>query len=242
MLRASFRFHDDLGVFLAPYRRDKVFSYAFQAGQTVKHLIESFGAPHTDIGRVEVNGTPVRLDYQVQDGDRVEVFAPVPGSQSGGGSGPPSFLLDNHLGRLAVYLRMLGFDARYLREAEDAELAQLAQESNRVLLTRDRRLLMRKEVAQGYCLRSKDPVIQASEVLHRYDLAEAIDPFHRCLRCNAILQPVKKETVLHRLEPLTKKYFEEFRLCPDCDQVYWQGSHFNRMRSLIETIRDQAQA
>jgi len=144
--------------------------------------------------------------------------------------------LDSHLGRLAAYLRMLGFDCLYRNDYDDAELAELVQCEKRILLSRDRRLLMRKVVQYGYCLRSLEPPEQLAEVVRRFDLADKIAPLHRCLRCNHPLQPVSKETVLDRLEPLTKIHFDEFHLCPACDQVYWKGSHVERMERLIESV------
>jgi len=132
---------------------------------------------------------------------------------------------------------MLGFDCLYRNDYDDAELAELVQREKRILLSRDRRLLMRKVVQYGYCLRSLEPPEQLTEVVRRFDLADKIRPFHRCLRCNGALQPVSKETVLDRLEPLTKIHYDEFSLCPACDQVYWKGSHVERMEKLIESVK-----
>jgi hypothetical protein len=95
---------------------------------------------------------------------------------------------------------------------------------------------MRKIVIHGYCLRSLDSWEQLLEVIQRFELTGRIQPFHRCLRCNHPLQPVEKESILDRLEPLTRKYFDEFHLCPSCGQVYWKGSHYERMQSLIGKI------
>jgi uncharacterized protein with PIN domain len=119
----------------------------------------------------------------------------------------------------------------------DDGIASILAEDPRILLTRDRRLLMHKVVQYGYCLRSLEPPQQLVEVVLRFDLADKIAPLHRCLRCNHPLQPVSKETVLDRLEPLTKIHFDEFSLCPACDQVYWKGSHVERMEKLIESAK-----
>ena len=148
----------------------------------------------------------------------------------------PRFLLDNHLGRLAAYLRMLGFDCLYEIDYDDEELAEILQKDERILLSRDRRLLMRKVVTLGYCPRSLDSLEQLTEVIQRFDLTKRIAPFHRCLRCNHPLEPVSKEAVLDRLEPLTKLYFYEFQICPSCKQIYWKGSHYERMQNLIQQM------
>lgn len=234
MPTACFDFSPELKFFLLPELRKGAFSYSFEYGQSVKHLVESFGVPHTEIGQVIVNEEPSGLEYLPQDGDRVIMISPSLGQ--GLPHLGPRFILDNHLGRLAAYLRMLGFDCLYRNDFQDEELAQVASTDERILLTRDRRLLMRRVVVYGYCLRSLDSRCQAREVLRRYRLFDRIAPFKRCLRCNTPLVPVSKEAVLDRLQPLTRLYYDEFHLCPDCGQVYWKGSHHERMLALIAQI------
>jgi len=232
MSMAYFDFHPELHCFLPRDKRNVTLALAFKGRQSLKHLIESLGVPHTEVGQVTVNGQARGLDSVPHNGDRIEVRAAAPGCPI-----EPRFLLDSHLGRLAAYLRMLGFDCLYRNDYDDAELAELVQREKRILLSRDRRLLMRKVVQYGYCLRSLEPPEQLTEVVRRFDLADKIRPFHRCLRCNGALQPVSKETVLDRLEPLTKIHYDEFSLCPACDQVYWKGSHVERMEKLIESVK-----
>lgn len=231
MSRAYFLFHGRLNDFLPQERREQQIVVDFHDRQSVKHLAESLGVPHPEIGQVQVNSREGTLDHIPQDGDKIELH-PI----ENGVSSDPRFLLDCHLGRLAAHLRMLGFDCLYQNDYDDAPLAHLAHEEQRILLTRDRRLLMRKIVQQGYCLRSLDPLQQLTEVILRFDLVNQIQPFHRCLRCNHPLETVEKETILNRLEPLTKKYFDEFHLCPVCGRIYWKGSHYERMRKFIEQI------
>jgi hypothetical protein len=115
-------------------------------------------------------------------------------------------------------------------------MADITYREGRILLTRDRRLLMRKVILHGYCLRSLDSLEQVTEVIQRFELRDKIQPFHRCLRCNHPLEIVDKEVILDRLEQLTKQYFDEFHICPACGQIYWKGSHYERMQSLIEQI------
>ena len=204
----------------------------FRERQSIKHLAESLGVPHPEIGPVQVNGQEAALNTITQDGDRVEVH-PIPD----GCPREPRFVLDSHLGKLAAYLRMLGFDCLYQNDYDDDELADTMQNEKRILLSRDRRLLMRKAVTHGYCLRSLEPVQQLSEVVVRFDLSKRIAPFHRCMRCNHLLEPVDKERVLDKLELLTKLYFDEFKICPACQQIYWKGSHYERMQKIIELTR-----
>lgn len=231
MSLAYFLFTGRLNDFLPRDQREQVIPVQFRERQSVKHLAESLGVPHPEIGRVQVNGQEEPLNVITQDQDRVELY-PMPDSYPGAGH----FILDVHLGRLTAYLRMLGFDCLYETEYDDPQLAAIAGEEKRILLTRDRRLLMRKSVTEGYCLRSLDSLEQLTEVVRRFDLAHRAVPFHRCLRCNHLLEPVSKEAILDRLEPLTKKYFDEFHICPVCGQIYWKGSHYDKMEKIVAEI------
>ena len=228
MSTAHLLFLDKLKDFLPREQRQQFIRVDFRGRQSIKHLAESLGVPHPEIGRVQVNGQEATLSAISQDGDQMELH-PIPN----GCPIEPRFLLDNHLGRLAAYLRMLGFDCLYENDYSDEDLDEVLQREARILLSRDRRLLMRKVVIHGYCPRSLDSLEQLTEVIQRFDLIGRILPFHRCLRCNHPLEPLPKEAVLDRLEPLTKLYFDEFQLCPACKQVYWKGSHYERMQRII---------
>jgi uncharacterized protein with PIN domain len=232
MSTAQFLFFGRLNDFLPRDQRNQVISVDFRERQSVKHLAESLGVPHPEMGPVQVNGQAGTLDTITQDGDQVEV-QPIPD----GCLVEPRFVLDGHLGRLAAYLRLLGFDCLYRNHYDDEDLAEDAHREGRILLTRDRHLLMRKAVDYGYCPRSLDPGEQLSEIIKRFDLAKHIIPFHRCPHCNHSLEPISKEAVLDRLEPLTKLYFDEFQICPACQQIYWKGSHYERMQDLIEQLK-----
>ena len=227
-------FQPDLNQFLPSQRRNGLFSISFAPGQTVKHLIESAGLPHTEIGQILVEGKPVDFNYQVKDGDLVTVLPPAAGEDIP--SSGLRFVLDNHLGRLAAYLRMLGLDVLYRNDYQDEELALISSQQNRILLTRDRRLLMRKQVLFGCCLRSLDSREQLVEIMRRYQLPGKTTPFQRCLRCNALLKPVQKEEVIEFLEPLTRQYYNEFQRCPQCGQIYWKGSHYEHMLAMINQL------
>jgi len=96
---------------------------------------------------------------------------------------------------------------------------------------------MHAVLRHGYYLRSQDPLEQALEVMRRFDLQSVVAPFTRCLRCNSSLEPAEKEKVIGQLEPLTKIYYEQFRRCSGCGQIYWSGSHFAKLQKRIEAIR-----
>jgi uncharacterized protein with PIN domain len=240
MKQAFVRFYAQLNDFLPPERRMQDIEYAFTVCGSVKDMIESLGVPHTEADLILANGQPVGFAYQVQDGDRISVYpayrsfdvSPLAHLQP---QPELRFVVDTHLGRLAAYLRTLGFDTLYRNDYGDEELAQLAG-AQRILLTRDIGLLMRTIVACGYYVRAIEPRVQLAEVVQRFSLIGAMDPFRRCVHCNALLQPVEKELIHDRLLPDTRQHYSEFYLCPECDQVYWKGSHYRRMQKLIETI------
>lgn len=231
---AIFEFTPALQSLLKRDLRGSVVELPFQGPQSVKHLIESLGIPHTEIGTLMVNGQGQGWDTITQDGDRIEV-GDVAGQSL---ETEPRFVLDGHLGKLTSHLRMLGLDCLYNNAYEDEELVVISVEQERILLTRDRLLLMHKVITQGYLLRSLNPKEQLHEVVKRFGLTEWVHPFARCMRCNHPLEQVEKETVLGNLEPLTKKYYDEFKLCPACKQVYWKGSHYERMLEAITNIRE----
>jgi uncharacterized protein with PIN domain len=209
-------------------------------------MIESFGVPHTEVEVILVNGRSVDFSYIVQDGDRISVYPmfesvditpllrlrPAP-------LRTPKFILDSNLGRLARYLRLLGFDCLYHNHYLDAEVARTASEQQRTVLTRDRTLLQRRIITHGYFVRSQQPREQVREVLARFDLYRQVAPFSRCTRCNGELMDVDKQAVSERLEPKTRRYYDNFRICSQCGQIFWQGSHHARMQRLVTALLSQ---
>jgi uncharacterized protein with PIN domain len=243
---ASIRFYAELNDFLPANVRQKPLTYPFELSASVKDVIEALGVPHTEVDLILVNGVSVDFTYLVQNGDAISVYPvfeaidispllrlrPRPLRET-------RFILDVHLGRLAVYLRMLGFDTLYRNNYADEELAHISSSQGRILLTRDRGLLKRSVVTHGYCIRSTNPQQQLLEVLRRFDLFGSLAPFSRCLHCNGHLQAVNKEAISDRLPPKTKQYYAEFRRCENCDRIYWRGSHYRRMQQFIETVLQQ---
>ena len=247
MTSATFQIYDELNDFLPMGRKGQIINNTFTGNPTVKHLIEAMGVPHTEIDVILVNGYKVGFECVIEENDAVQVFPlnPSIGLSEGlagwdiGGE-KPRFVLDNHLGKLAAYLRMLGMDTLYRSDYQDDDLANISDEENRILLTRDRRLLMRKIIHYGYCVRNLDPKLQLIEVMRRYNLYGTEDPFQRCLNCNSPLGQVPKMSILGRLQKLTKRYYNDFKICPKCDQIYWKGSHYERMeRFLAEIIKER---
>ena len=146
------------------------------------------------------------------------------------------FISDVHLGKLTKYLRLCGLDTYYSTDFNDKEIINLAISDNRVILTRDKELLKNKKVTHGYWLRSQDPCEQLKEVMLRFDLKNRIVPFTRCMECNGLLRDVSKKEILNRLLPKTRQFYRKFNMCNDCERIYWNGSHYLRMKKLIKTL------
>ena len=234
---AEFRFYAELNDFLPPEQRKRTIHYRFSGNPGIKDPIEAFGVPHTEVELIIVNGQPVGFDYQLHVSDRVAIY-PVFESLD---ISPllrlrekplrnPRFIIDVNLGKLARFMRLLGFDSLYRNDYRDAEVVNIAVKEQRIVLTRDRRLLYIKHISHGYWVRAVDIESQVDEVLRRFDLFGSIQPFARCLVCNGILVPVAKADILDRLEPKTRLYFEVFHRCTDCRRIYWEGSHMEDMR------------
>ena len=237
------RFYAGLNDFLPSGWRAVALYRRLTRKASVKDLIESFGVPYTEVDLVLVNGEPVDFSHIVSAGERIGVYplfeqidlpveirlqSPLPVDRR--------FVVDVNLGRLARYLRLIGFDTLYRNDYEDAEVATISAAENRILLTRDRTLLRRGIIRHGYFVRADKPPEQLREVAMRFDLTDRIRPFSLCIRCNGTLEPVAKEKIIDRLEPKTRRYYSDFLICRDCDQIYWRGSHHRRAMALIETM------
>jgi len=237
-MQASFYFHGDISQLLRPrWRSLYPIVQPVTRAASIKDVIESFGPPHTEIGAITCNGQPVDFSWPVNTGQRFDFFPvtppwdvtrptllrpnPLPGL---------GFIVDINVGRLARYLRMAGFDTLYETTWEMQDILRTVQQEQRILLTRNLDLLKRKQVVFGRAIRANTPAEQLREVLDLFGFAQPPHPLSRCLECNGLLEPVPKEKILHRLQPLTTRYFDAFYLCRRCDHIYWAGSHADRMR------------
>lgn len=238
------KFHGDLAFFLGSRAGGEIIERSLGEKTSVKDVIESSGVPHPEVDLILVNRQPVGFDHGLEQNADIDVY-PVESLHTHFEQNhlqvrsTEHFLADGHLGKLARNLRLLGFDVAYDPQAQDRQLLQRMTRENRALLTRDRRLLMHAIVETGYCPRSQNADAQTIEVIRRFDLFGSINPFTRCLRCNAPLQKVTKAEVIEKLEPLTKIYYEQFRRCTGCGQIYWPGSHFSKLQKRLEQIRTQ---
>ncbi|WP_338764690.1 Mut7-C RNAse domain-containing protein [Massilia sp. METH4] len=233
MVTATFRFDAALDPFLPRERRGHAIVTPCARAATVKHMIEALGVPHTEVGKVLVNGEPAPLDLLLEDGDDVEVPPVAPAVL------PPEearFVADAHLGGLARLLRMAGFDTLYDNDIDDDEVESFAEIGGRIALTRDRELLKRRGVLRGCYVRALKPEQQLREVFIRFGLRPAMRPFSLCLACNVPLRPRAKAEVLDRLPPSVREAHDTFLGCARCGGVFWQGSHWRRMRALLDHV------
>lgn len=238
-----FRFYEELNDFLAPDRRKRDFSIPYNRA-SIKDMIESLGVPHTEIDLILVNGESVDFSCLVRPGDRVSVYPEFEAFNIAGLTRlrpeplrRPRFVLDTHLGKLAHYLRLLGFDTLYNNTCGDAELAEIsAGGDKRILLTRDHGLLKRSRVTHGYFVRAIVPEAQVREVLRRFDLYRHAGPFSRCMECNGRLCRATAGEIRGRVPHGVVRDFDTFSVCADCARVYWPGSHYERLRRLVDQL------
>ncbi|HET9641830.1 MAG TPA: Mut7-C RNAse domain-containing protein [Burkholderiaceae bacterium] len=233
-----FRFYAELNDFLAPHLRGRAFPHTTSTHATIKHAIEALGVPHTEVGLVLLNGAPAPLGHHpMKDDDHITVYPPFTLLRDQyADQAALRFAADAHLGRLARMLRFAGYDTMLHSEGDDAELVALASRESRVILTRDRDLLMHREVARGCYLRPTEPVEQLREVVRRLGLDisdQRATRISRCTLCNEPLRPVGHEEAASRIPPRTLACFDAFWRCPACERIYWKGSHWRRMREAI---------
>lgn len=234
-------FHGNLTDFFKSPSDSFVTHFQMREKTSLKHIVEALGVPHPEIGKTLVNQKEVNLSYHPIRGDHIHIY-PRQIEQAIENKDCPRFILDNHLGKLAAYLRLLGIDTLYNHQYDDDQIAQISAQQNRIVLTRDRGLLKRKVIQHGYCVRQDDPLSQVTEVIHHFQLAPHLKPFSRCPRCNGLLEKVDKQTILDQLLPLTRLYYQDFSRCSHCGQIYWKGSHYDRIKPVIQrfaTIKDE---
>ncbi|SHF98132.1 hypothetical protein SAMN04487965_3061 [Microbulbifer donghaiensis] len=243
MPRLTFRFYRELNDFLPRHLRQRDIQRSFLLAGSIKDAIESIGVPHTEIDLILVNGESVDFDYQFRDADRVSVYPVFESLDISSVSRlrphplrEPRFVLDCHLGRLARYLRLLGFDCLFRNDYADETLLQISIEQRRILLTRDIGLLKRRQLERGYFVRATKPRAQLAEVVQRLQLQSCMRPFSRCIACNGSIAAVRKEDIARFLPDNTRRYFHEFFQCRDCLRVYWKGSHYERMKLLVREL------
>ncbi|GAA3374036.1 Mut7-C RNAse domain-containing protein [Streptomyces sannanensis] len=227
----SLSFASDLHLFIPAGRRGGCTTVPTDGSSTLGHVVESLGVPLTEVGRLLVDGREVRVSHIPGTGEHVEVLGVTRPQQVPGA--PLRFLLDVHLGTLARRLRLLGVDAAYESEdIGDAALAALSARERRVLLSRDRGLLRRREIWAGAYVYSHRPDDQLRDVLERF--TPALAPWTRCTACNGTLKDAEKDAVVEKLEHGTRRTYDAFAQCTECGRVYWRGAHHARLEAIVE--------
>lgn len=246
MVTATFRFYEELNDFLAPHHRRREFDAPCARAASVKHMIEALGVPHTEVELVLVNGESVGFDRLLRHGDRVAVYPkfealditpllrvrdqPLRRTR---------FIADAHLGGLARLLRLTGFDTLYDNGFADDEIVAIAARDERIVLTRDRELLKRRAVTHGCFVHALKPKLQVREIFDRLDLAGSARPFTLCLDCNAPLRPIDTVQAEARIPPMVRGRHQRFSTCDVCRRVFWEGSHWQHMRELVDELLER---
>lgn len=243
MKTAYLRFYEELNDFLPLDKRKIRFSHSFKNHPSIKDMIESLGIPHTQVDFILSNNNSVDFNYIVQNGDDISVYPvfesvniqdvaklrPTPLRQI-------KFIADVHLGKLARYLRMLGFDTIYKNDFLKREIIKISKLEKRIILSRSRELLKIKDITHGYCIASTDTEKQLKLILSRFDLTKNIKPFSRCMICNTKLISIPKEKIIDKIPPKVKELHSDFAQCPNCKKIYWKGTHYIRMKKFIDNL------
>lgn len=249
MYRVTVVLREPLAGFLPKALRANTLECTYAEKRSVKDLLESYGIPHTEIGRINVGESEVDFSYHVADGDCVEVHGVEefrkpdgPPSLQPAIHGAPRFVCDVHVEKLARRLRLLGFDVLFNKDQTDEAVAALAESESRILLTRDRRLLMRKNVTLGMHLWNDDPDEQVLEVLRKLRGFDFPEPFGRCTVCNGELRSIEPDTPAYaeavaEAPPRVRQWRTAFDRCTRCKKLYWKGTHYEKLRAMVNHYR-----
>lgn len=228
--------------FPAPSGTQDSIEVSFELQPSVKDAIEAEGIPHTAIFGVTINGKQQGLDYNLRDGDEIVAYPfeevnhtkldPI-------FSAPEAFICDVHLGKLTKTLRLLGFDTLFDNQWDDEKIIRQSNRQRRMILTRDLELLKNGSTQYGYWVRSTDPDRQIEELFQRFFLSDNIDPFTRCMKCNGFLNKVPLDQVSDRVPPKVKQWHSDYRQCESCGQVYWQGSHYEKLKKKVNQLKKE---
>jgi uncharacterized protein with PIN domain len=244
---AEFRFYGELNDFLSAEQKQVGFHSPFYGNPSVKDTIQAIGVPHTAIDLILVDGRPVDFSHSLRGGERVAVypvFERLDISSLAHLRPQPlrctRFILDVHLGKLARYLRMLGFDTAYQSHWDDVTIIDLSLQQQRIILTRDIGILKQNRVTHGYWLRHGDPWEQLLEVMLALDLFGQAQPFTRCMECNGLIDSVDKTVITGQIDADILQRFEAFWQCRGCAKIYWRGSHYEHMLRQVEKFNEES--
>lgn len=246
MPRATLRFYEELNDFLPRHRRKTDFEVEIKGKRSIKDMIEALGVPHTEIDLILVNEKSVDFTYILQDGDRISVYPvfeslnienvtrlrKIPLRET-------KFIADINLGHIVKYMRILGFDVCFDPLLSHRQIIEISKKENRIVLTKSKNLLKFKDITHGIFIRPGTTEEQVRGIIDFLDIKDIVKPFSRCLRCNNLLRSVPKESIVDRIPPKTKVFCNEYSYCKPCDKIYWKGTHFIKMKRVIDRILGQ---
>jgi len=148
------------------------------------------------------------------------------------------FIVDQNVGKLARWLRMMGFDTRFFTGQDDGQMIDIAQKETRVILTRDTQIMKRRVVTGGQIkavlLKDDGPELQMQQVIETLSLSPRFRPFSICLECNQPLEARSQHQVKDRVPPYVFRTQHQYMACPACHRVYWQGTHWQAMTEKLK--------
>jgi len=243
MPAATFRFYEELNDLLPLDRRKIDFRCGFKGRESVKDMIEALGVPHTEVDLILVNGLSEGFAYILQDGDRVSVYPvfesldirnfthlrALPLRET-------RFIADVNIGDVVKYMRALGLDVYCDPTLSPRAIIRISRGEKRTILTKSRKLLKHREVTRGIFIRPGTTVEQIKGIVDLLSLRETISPFSRCLECNSALIRVTKESIFDKIPPKARASHDDYSYCSGCDRIYWQGTHFARIKKMVNQI------
>jgi hypothetical protein len=244
MIVTYIRFYEELNDFLPPRQSKKTLKKKLLLPTTVKDLVESYGIPHTEVDLILINGESVSFGRKIADQDHISVYpvfesfdiTPVKHLQK-----RPlrdlNFFAEKYLWKLTRLLRLLGINVVYDAALTNKQVIELIVSSKQILLTRSAQQLMHSAISRGYCIRSDDPFAQTIEVMKRFDLADQMLPFSRCMLCNGLIVKISQQAAERHLDIKTVTYYSEYFQCSDCQRFYWKGSHYKQLQRLVDRVR-----
>jgi uncharacterized protein with PIN domain/sulfur carrier protein ThiS len=243
MFHVSVRCYAELNDFLSPEQRFVTFPLVLPQGISVEALLEEIGITPQVIDLVLVNGNSVGMLHKLAKNDRVTLYpvfesfdiASITKLQNS----PlrrPRFILDVHLGKLAHYLRMFGFDTLYQNDYTNYMLCTLSVKEHRILLSKNHTLVKNESITHAHLVKNENSRAQLVEVFELLDLYSLSTPFTRCIDCNSMLQQIDKHSILSRIPQSVIDWCDDYLLCPGCNRIYWKGSHYQHMNKFVQHI------
>ncbi|MEK7431835.1 MAG: Mut7-C RNAse domain-containing protein [Cyanobacteriota bacterium] len=242
---AKFVFYSELNFFLDNNKQNKEIKFNFNNNPSIKDSIEALGVPHTEVGLIKINDISVDFNYRINNGDNISVYPIYYSKETIENTllreeiKDYTFMVDANIGKMAKYLRMMGFDTYYDLSIHDKEIVEISEKQKRIILTRDIGMLKRKNATHGYFVRNTDIKKQVIEIIKRFSLSSKIRAFSLCFECNNRLAIIEKETIKDKVPEKVYEEHNNFYECKKCNKIFWKGSHYTKMLNDIEFFRNK---